>query len=178
MSATQIITFIAGSLVVIFGAYFATYLVARGSQKSYRSRAIQVLDRFSLSKDKSLMLIAVYDKIYLVAFAAGSITLLDHIDPETAADFAATINRQEDRSRPEGGWAGLLFSNFRHHLSTRKDSDARKERSLPFEAYLNAEVEKQDNLDFVYQKMQNRKEKEGRDSSLGGQAYSGEDDHE
>lgn len=135
MPPTQIITFVIGSIVVIFGAYLTTYLVARGSQRVYKGRAIQVLDRFSLSKDKSLMLIAVYDRIYLVAFAAGSVTLLDNIEPQTAAAFAASLSLPEDKNLQPLRLATMLFSRLRRQPA-KKEGGAKIEHSIPFETYL------------------------------------------
>lgn len=141
MPATQVIVFIIGSIIVICGAYFATYLVARGSQKIYRGRLIQVLDRFSLAKDKSLALIAVYDKIYLVAFTAGSVTLLDNIDPKTAAALTAQPPQLEDKLRQPESFITFLIAHLRRHLPN-KVAKAKLDHAFSCEAYLpkNAEV--------------------------------------
>jgi len=135
MSGAQIFTFIIGSIVVISGAYFVTFLVARGSQRVYRGRLIQVLDRFSLAKDKSLMLIAVYDQIYLVAFAAGSVTLLDNIAPETAAAFATSSPQPQDGLRQAGNMAALLLSRLR-----RRPPQQGADMTFPYEDYLPEEA--------------------------------------
>jgi len=158
MPAPQAITFILGSIVVIFGAYFATCMVARGSQKVYRGRLIQVLDRFSLAKDKSLMLIAVYDKIYLVAFAAGNVTLLDNIDPETAAAFAAESMKQEDRLGQAGSLAMLIISRLRSWLPL-KQNQKKAGTPLPYEAYLADEPGKHESFSGI---LHSRLEKEAR----------------
>lgn len=127
MPVAQVITFIIGSALVIFGAYFVTYIVARGSQKVNRGRIIEVLDRFSLSKDKTLLLIAIYDKIYLVAFSGSGVTLLDNIDPKTAASLAADPLKPEDKPRSPITLAALLFSRLRRHSAPL---------NFPYEAYL------------------------------------------
>lgn len=136
MPAPQVITFIIGSAVVIFGAYFVTYLLARGSQKVYRGRVIQVLDRFSLAKDKSLMLIAVYDKIYLVAFSGGNVTLLDNIDPETAAALAAGSQNQEINPKQPGDLVSTLLSRARRRTALKTAAREKQGSSFPYEAYL------------------------------------------
>lgn len=145
MSATQVFTFIVGSALVIFGAYFVTYLLARGSQKVYRGRIIQVLDRFSLSKDKYLILIAVYDKIYLVAFSGGNVTLLDNIAPEAAAAFAANSQDMHDKPRQPGDLAAMLISRLRRH-SAKKTASAEPGPPFPYEAYFPMERSRPDSF--------------------------------
>jgi len=161
MPFAQIITFIIGSIVVIFGAYFFTSLVAKGSQKIYRGRLIQVLDRFSLAKDKSLVLIAVYDKIYLLAFSTGCVALLDNIDPETAAALTADSPRSEDKPRRPGNLAALLFADFRRRFSKRAAGVGFKQ-PLPHEAYLSMETDDQNKPASFFDMLQNHREKEGR----------------
>jgi flagellar biogenesis protein FliO len=159
MSATQIITFIAGSIAVILGAYFATYLVARGSQRIYRGRLIQVLDRFSLAKDKSLILIAVCDKIYLLAFSAGCVTLLDNIDPETIAALTSDSLKPKDKPRQPGNLITLIFSSFCRR-SVKKIVNAAPGKLFPHEAYLSLETDGQNKPNSFFDILQNRLKKE------------------
>ena len=161
MPAPQVITFIIGSIVVIFGAYFATYLVARGSQRAYRGRLIQVLDRFSLAKDKTLALIAVYDRIYLVAFAAGNITLLDSIDPETASALAADCLKPEEKPRQPANFAEALYARWGRRFS-KKAAQAGLGMQASFEAYLPREVDNPNTPESFLGILQSRLEKEER----------------
>jgi flagellar biogenesis protein FliO len=161
MTAPQVLTFIIGCIVVISGAYFATYLVARGSQKVYRGRLIQVLDRFSLAKDKSLVLVAVYDKIYLVAFAAGNVTLLDNIDPATAAALAADYLKPEDKPNLPGNMLALLRARLRRP-PWKKSAKAAPETVSPYEAYLPAQADSAEKPASFFSIMQDRLEKEER----------------
>jgi flagellar biogenesis protein FliO len=159
MTPTQIITFIVGCAVVIFGAYFATYLVARGSQRVYRGRLIQVLDRFSLAKDKSLVLVAVYDKIYLLAFAAGNVTLLDNIDPATAAALSADYLKPEDKPARPAQVAALLLARLRRRTDP-KAAAGEPQTPFPFEAYLQKEAESHLKPGAFYDVLQSLQEEE------------------
>ena len=116
MPPVQVFTFIIAITIVIFGAYFVTVMVARGPHKIHHGgrASIKVLDHFSLAKDKSLVLVAVYDKIYLVAYAAGSIALLDNIDPQTAAAYEAEAGSASYFNRQPGKFIAQLFSRFRN----------------------------------------------------------------
>ncbi|MCL1816614.1 MAG: flagellar biosynthetic protein FliO [Clostridiales bacterium] len=148
MRPAQIVTFIIGCVVIIFGAYFATYLLAKGSQKAYRGRLIQVLDRFSLAKDKSLVLLAVYDKIYLVAFAAGSVTLLDNIDPQLAAAFSGQAAKPQNKIWPPGNISALLLGSLRN-VWARKGVKLKPGEQIPYEAYLPVESGNKDTESFL-----------------------------
>ncbi|MCL1975538.1 MAG: flagellar biosynthetic protein FliO [Firmicutes bacterium] len=159
MPATQIVAFIIGSIVVIVGAYFATYLVARGSQKVYRGRLIQVLDRFSLAKDKSLLLIAVYNKIYLVAFAAGSVTLLDNIDPEAVAALTAQANQPEETRKPAENFVALFLAQLRRYIPGRAVK-AKLNNPFPLDAYLSAKTDNMSVPDSFSDMLKIRLEKE------------------
>ena len=158
MPAMQVISFIIGSIVVIVGAYFATYMVARGSQKLYRGRLIQVLDRFSLTKDKSLALIAVYDKLYLVAFAAGNVTLLDNIDPKTAAALTADYLQTECKVKPPGDLAALILSRFRRPTPSQA-AGPEPGLNVPYESYLSVEEKGRINPESFYTMLQKRWDK-------------------
>ena len=89
MSDGQIAWAIIGTLIVIFGAYYATYVVAKRSNKTQQGRAVQVLDRFSLSKDKLFCLISMGDKIYLIGMSDGAVSLIDTIEGEAAEALRA-----------------------------------------------------------------------------------------
>jgi|GEM_PF-2767000 len=131
-STLQIVTFIIGSAAVIFGAYFATYLVAKGSQRVYKGRAIRVLDRFSLTKDKYIVLLAVYDNVYLVAFSSGAVTLLDTLEPQIAQ---TVLNEDMPASVLSLGQSfNTALAGFMRKLP--KDNTGAAKKYLPFEAYL------------------------------------------
>lgn len=174
----QIITFIIGSVVVIFGAYFTTYLVANGSKKVYKGRAIQVLDRFSLTKDKYIVVLAVYDKVYLVAFSAGAITLLDNLDPALVKEMA-----EKNTAAPFSGAQGLAAAINRLIRKSPLKKAPSTETNIPFELYLQqdqaengtASAENRDNLNIVYAMMKNRQGKEDQRDAFADNAYFEED---
>ncbi len=102
MSTPQMILSILGILVVVFGAYYATYLVAKKSGGGRQGRAMQVVDRMAMSKDKMICLITVGDKVYLVAMTDGGAALLDSFEGEEAEK----LRRMGAPMMPAG--AGLL----------------------------------------------------------------------
>ena len=82
MNPGQVITFVIGSLVAIFLAYYATYFIAKRGSKIQSGRTLRVLDRASLSKDKMICVVSVRDKIYIVAMSDGAVTVMDTFDAD------------------------------------------------------------------------------------------------
>jgi len=99
MLPTQVVVFIAGTVVIIFGAYYVTYYIglkASGQNRSrIKNRNINMLDRFAMSKDKSFCLIEIAGKVYVVGVTNQSMTLLDTLD---AAKFAEAAAERSDPS--------------------------------------------------------------------------------
>jgi len=107
----QVVTFIIGTIVIVFGAYYLTYFLGRkASGKSrgrLRNRNINMVDRFAISKDKSFCLVEIAGKVYVVGVTNQSMTLLDTLD---AAAFAETAPERNDAP----AWqmpSGRQFSN-------------------------------------------------------------------
>ncbi|MCL2496439.1 MAG: flagellar biosynthetic protein FliO [Clostridiales bacterium] len=165
LPATQIITFLIGSAVVIFGAYYATYMVAKGSRRVYKGRAIQVLDRFSLTKDRYIVLLGVYDKVYLIAFSSDTVSLLDTLESQTAKRLleeslpAAPLARGQSFNT---SWAGFIRK--------LKKTDAAKEH-IPFESYLHGEDHDKRTADDMSSWIKNRKEKEDQSNTVLDKAF-------
>ena len=89
MPPQQVIIFIVGTIVILFGAYYVTYYVgmkASGQTRAgLRNRNISLLDRYAISRDKSFCIIEIAGKVYIVGVTNNAMTLLDSFD---AAAFA------------------------------------------------------------------------------------------
>ena len=67
--------------VIIFASYFVTkYVAARAGGRSGKTRYFKVIDRFSLSKDKMLVMVAVGQSVYVIGVTNQGMTLLDQKD--------------------------------------------------------------------------------------------------
>jgi len=89
MEPEQVIVFIIGTIVVLFGAYYVTYFVgmkASGQTRAgLRNRNITLRDRYAISRDKSFCVVEIAGKVYIVGITNHTMTLLDTLD---AAAFA------------------------------------------------------------------------------------------
>jgi len=89
MNPQQVIVFIIGTIVILFGAYYVTYYVgmkASGQTRAgFRNKNISLLDRYAIARDKQFCIIEVAGKVYLVGLTNHTMTLLDTFD---AAAFA------------------------------------------------------------------------------------------
>ncbi len=131
---SQTIGLIVVLVVIIFGSYFVTkYVAAKAGGRSGRTRYFKVLDRFSLSKDKMFVMVAVGQSVYLVGVTNQGMTLLDQKDlSELPADetparksvfpsfLSALKNSKTTGFRPDGG--GRSFSDFIKQ-ARQKDDD-------------------------------------------------------
>jgi len=85
----QVIFFIIGTIVILFGAYYVTYFIgmkASGQTRAgLRNRNINVLDRYAIARDKQFCVIEIAGKVYFVGITNHSITLLDTYDSEAFA---------------------------------------------------------------------------------------------
>ena len=109
MEPMQVALFIVGTVLIIVAAYYVTYYIGVKSSGASRgrNRNINILDRFSISKDKSFCLVEIAGKVYVVAVTNQSMTLLDTLDAATFAGNAAERGgasfRQKTNARPAGG---------------------------------------------------------------------------
>ena len=98
MPPQQVIIFIVGTIVILFGAYYVTYYIgmkATGQTLAgLRNRNISLLDRYAISRDKSFCIIEIAGKVYIVGVTNNAMTLLDTLD---AAAFAKLT---EDNHEP------------------------------------------------------------------------------
>jgi len=89
MPPEQVIIFIIGTVVILFGAYYVTYYIgmkASGQTRAgLRNRNISLLDRYAIARDKSFCVVEIAGKVYIVGVTNHTMTLLDTLD---AAAFA------------------------------------------------------------------------------------------
>ena len=75
---SQIFGLLAVLVAIIFAAYFATkYLANKATGGSGKTRHFRVIDRFSISKDKMFVLVAVGETVYLIGVTNQGMTLID-----------------------------------------------------------------------------------------------------
>ena len=113
MEAGQVIVFFVGLIVVIFAAYYVTYFIGmKASGRSVgklKNKNINVIDRFSIAKDKSFCLIEIAGKIYVVGMTNHTMTLLDTLDAAAFSEAAAERrDKQQWRGAPGGRITGPL----------------------------------------------------------------------
>jgi len=126
MPPMQVVMSLIGIVVVIAGAYYATYYIglkasgkSRGRNKG-GNRNITLRGRYSISKDKSFCLVEIAGKIYVVGVTNQSMTLLDTLD---AAEYAK--NETEDAGAPTwnavpgGAPGGKLVNRLTTYMAQR-----------------------------------------------------------
>jgi len=88
MPPGQVIGFIIGTVIILFGAYYVTYYVgmkASGQTRAgLRNRNIKFIDRYAIARDKQFCIIEIAGKVYIVGATNHTMTLLDTYD---AAEF-------------------------------------------------------------------------------------------
>ena len=103
MPPEQVILFIIGTVVILFGAYYVTYYVgmkATGQTRAgLRNRNINLLDRYAIARDKQFCIIEIAGKVYIIGVTNHTMTLLDTID---AATFAEKTKNDEESYTPWG----------------------------------------------------------------------------
>lgn len=147
----DVVLFIIGAIVVIFGAYYTTYYLGKKSIKTASGREIRLRDRFSVSKDKSFCLVEVKDKVYVVVVTNQSVTLLDTLP---ASEF---VSRDETVSAAGMFPAGGLQKVIAKGISALKAVWARRKVTGLYdldERITLQMAEEEDNLDIVFREMQ------------------------
>jgi len=124
MKAGQLVISLAGIVVVIVACYYATYYIGtkasgRGGVRN-KGRNITILDRFSISKDKSFYIIEIAGKVYVVGITNQSMTLIDTLDPEAFAEQTAQkTGSQTWYTAPGGRLGGKIFNSLASFMAAR-----------------------------------------------------------
>ena len=112
MPPMQVILSLVGIIIIIAGAYYATYYIGlKASGKSSgriigKNRYITLLERFSISKDKSFCIVEIAGKVYFIGISNHSMSLLDTLDAEEFAELAVDSYDTPLRSTMPGGLYG------------------------------------------------------------------------
>jgi len=118
MPPQQVIIFIIGTIVILFGAYYATYYIsmkASGQTRAgMRNRNITVRDRYSIARDKSFCVVEIAGKVYIVGVTNHTMTLLDTVD---AADFANIT--KESPGAAGGAWGDTPVGRYGNKLTKK-----------------------------------------------------------
>jgi len=105
MDPLRVALSLAGIILVIFAAYYATWFIsvkASGQSRSkLKNKNINLIDRFAFSRDKSFCLVEIAGKVYVIGVTNQSMTLIDTLD---SAEFAEA--KAERRETPAADMAG------------------------------------------------------------------------
>ena len=117
---------IVGIIVVIAGAYYATYFVGMKASGQSRSknrgwnRNIRMLERFAISKDKSFCIVEIAGKVYIVGVTNQSMSLLDTLDAEAFEEYRAESGSREAWNPVPGGpYSGKLVNRLASFMAQR-----------------------------------------------------------
>ncbi|NLO47732.1 MAG: flagellar biosynthetic protein FliO [Clostridiales bacterium] len=159
MTADRIILFIFVSVLIIVCAYYATYFLAAKTGKTKAGRSIKLRDRFAVTKDKSICLIEVKDKIYLIAMTNQNVTLLDTLELEA---FEPAMSEQRKKAEaPKFEPQGILQKGLWQVYTSLKNGARPKARKTTEKS--NAQSLRSDNdaLDQVYNRIQRKRARLG-----------------
>jgi len=96
MPPEQVILFIVGTIVILFGAYFVTYYIgmkATGQNRAgLRNRNINLLDRYAIARDKQFCIVEIAGKVYIVGITNQTMTLLDTLDAAAFSELTEKNN--------------------------------------------------------------------------------------
>ena len=117
MPPEQVILFIIGTIVILFGAYYVTYFIgmkASGQTRAgLKNRNINLIDRYAIARDKQFCIIEIAGKVYIVGVTNHTMTLLDTLD---AAAFAELTENDDENNIP---WNKTPVGQYGNRL-TRK----------------------------------------------------------
>jgi len=116
----------AGVIIVIIACYYATYYIgskASGQNQGRtraRTRTINLLDRFAISKDKSFCIVEIAGKIYIIGVTNQAMTVIDTIDPGVYAEYEASRGDMASWYKAPGGRiGGKLFNSLSSFMAGR-----------------------------------------------------------
>ena len=102
-----------GFFLILFLAYWATKVLARGYTAGGTGHTIEVLDRMGLGQEKQLLVVKAAGKVLLLGVTAHHIEKLEELDagalpepppsPQSGAFFAALKSALEQKKGKESG---------------------------------------------------------------------------
>ena len=134
MPPEQVIIFIIGTVVILFGAYYVTYYVgmkASGQTRAgLKNRNIKMLDRYAISRDKQFCIIEVAGKVYILGLTNHTVTLLDTVD---AAEFAELTEDDEEPTpwnmTPVGQYGNKLTKKIVAFVAEKTGKTRKKDKT-------------------------------------------------
>ena len=90
--------------LILFFAWWCTKRLAMGTQGAMQSRYMKLLDRIPVSQDKSIILVQVGEKYYVLGVASSAINVLAELDKEEMIPF--------EPSAAESMIAGMNFKEL------------------------------------------------------------------
>ena len=118
MPPLQVVMSFIGIIIILFGAYYATYYIGlkasgqeRGKNRG-RNRSIKLLERFAISKDKSFCIVEIAGKVYIVGVSNQSMTLLDTLEAEEYAMVSTGDGETSAGNAMQGGPFSSGFLSF------------------------------------------------------------------
>ena len=125
MEPGQVIVFLIGTVVIMFGAYYATYYIgtkAAGQTRSrFKNRYIAVIDRFAVARDKSFCIVEIAGKVYIVGVTNQSMTLLDMFDAAAFDELTAEVSAPQSwKNTPVGQYGNKLTRRLTAFIASRK----------------------------------------------------------
>lgn len=112
----SLIGMLGGFFLILFLAYWATKVLARGYAAGGTGRMIEVLDRMGLGQEKQLLVVKAAGKVLLLGVTAHHIEKLEELDadalpetqqpPQSGAFFSALKSALEQKKGKESGDEG------------------------------------------------------------------------
>jgi len=122
MPPTKIVISIISCVAVIGGAYIATYYIGALSRKTRGAqRRIRIIDKCSLSKDKTLVVAETGGRAFFIAFSRQNAAILGEFD---AAVFEHSAD--EDDISPPGRLARKMLKSFTRNIHDGSFADSLK----------------------------------------------------
>jgi len=149
MPPEQVIMFIIGTVVVLFGAYYVTYYVgmkASGQTRAgFKNRNIKLIDRYAIARDKQFCIIEIAGKVYIVGATNHAMMLLDTIDAEEferLAEKYADNNTMPWNMTPVGQYGNMLTRKVVEFIAKKTGKIPQDEETGPTGPKNNVEYNK------------------------------------
>ena len=99
MPTSKVVLNLVVIILILIACYYATYYISKKasgqSGSKYRNRYINLIGRFSISRDKSFCLVEIAGKVYVLGVTNQSITLIDSLDAAAFQEAAAERHDME-----------------------------------------------------------------------------------
>ena len=114
----DIFSFIGILILILIAAYYVTKKIGKTSNPfNSQSSHIKLIDRLGIARDKSLMIVQVANKGYLIGVSGQSITTIAVLNEE---EMAAFQKPQEDEPTMVGAFIDTLKSNIKWKFRSKK----------------------------------------------------------